>query len=145
MIRTYLYMSIFFMLSACNNESSLDAIDNATGSENTTESSLPLNMPLMPNAKILTPLKTRSNGTVSETIFKVVASPKEVNRFYKVELEKRGFMVKEDYADNRALSMGGETDIHRFTMKGSTKLNGTPSSSSLADNETRVLIVGKQQ
>lgn len=104
---------------------------------------LPLDMPMMPGAEILNPIKARSGGTVHETVFKVEATPKEVVEFYKKQMLDRGFTVGEEYADEVGLSSWGQDDELLFSMKGSTNKRDTPEAQRLSDGETRVLTIGK--
>lgn len=131
--------ALALFLTACGNDTTaVSETDDVSAN-----AVLPLDMPLMDGGQILTPIRTRSNGMIREVIFKVKATPREVNDFYIAELERRGYSVNEDYADDRALSMWGETDKDLFSMKGSTKLGGSVGTESLSDDETRVLIIGK--
>ncbi len=97
---------------------------------------IPLDIPLMDGGEVLTPITTRSSGT-SEMVFKVAS-------FYaEVLTSDKGFEIKKRYADTRNLSLQGENGNYFLSIKGSTKLSQSPSSQSLDDDETRVLILAR--
>lgn len=134
------------LLAACGGSENGDAgakAANANGASELSTTGLPLEMPMMRNAEILNPIKTRSDGKIQETIFKVKASPAEVVEFYKRQMLDRGFTIGEEYSDDVGLSSWGENDEYLFSMKGSTNKRDTPEAQRLSDGETRVLTIGR--
>lgn len=139
-------MMVCLSLAACGGSESGDPgaeVSASGGASELSATGLPLDMPMMPGAEILNPIKERSSGTIHETIFKVTASPKEVVEFYKKHMLDRGFAIGEEYADDLDLSSWGENDEFLFSMKGTTNKRDTPEAQRLSDGETRVLTIGR--
>lgn len=149
-MRTPILMTIWLVLSACGGSENGSAGEAAAGPDQTgggasalSASGLPLDMPMMPGAEILNPIKARSGGKIHEAIFKVNASPREVVEFYKAQMLNRDFTIGEEYADDMGLSSWGEDADLLFSMKGSTNKQVEPAAQLLGDGETRVLTIGR--
>jgi len=139
LIKWLTFAAALSLISACAESGNLDQDQNFDYS---IKIDLPLGLPLMAGGDVLNPIKTRPSGS-SEMVFKVVSTPEQVTSFYFTVLKDHGFEIKRNYADTRTLSLQAESADYFLSIKGSTKLSQSPSSQSLADDETRVLVLAK--